>query len=234
MPLKRIGYWFETPGVDSKYPLPQVLQTEYSTEQRNRLSQYLREGSRINQYRGYSWCRFGCGECDEKMGSAELTDGTWVWPEGLAHYVSEHSVSLPAEFVNGIRSRKPLAADAESPVSDEAWVSWAIEQGAVPDFRGWELLNTSWLSQKETQQRLIDAIKQTAYGDLVLPEYDFVFGVAVNKESLECLIELTDGRYVCCRVSEFSRTLVPNVESMREVNSMLEWPRIPAGSDRQH
>jgi len=33
------------------------------------------------------------------MGSCDLTDGTWVSPEGLWHYVDVHSVRLPDEFV---------------------------------------------------------------------------------------------------------------------------------------
>lgn len=230
MLLKRIGYWFETPGEDTRYPLPQLLQADYSTAQRDRLIEYLSQGTRVNQYCGYSWCRFLCGASDEEMGSAELTDGTWVWPEGLAHYVSEHSVRLPTEFVSTIHPNEQAAEVPEPTVSDEFWVSWAIEQGAVPDFRGWELLNTNWLSQKETQERLLDAIRLTAYGEHVLPEYDFIFGVAVNTNSKECLVELTDDRYVCYRVSEFSRDMVPNIVSVRECKSILDWPRIPAGS----
>ena len=42
-----------------------------------------------------SWCRFGCSLAN---GSAELTDGVFIWPEGLAHYVAEHSVALPDDF----------------------------------------------------------------------------------------------------------------------------------------
>lgn len=33
------------------------------------------------------------------MGCTTLTDGKYVWPEGLAHYISEHSVCPPEEFV---------------------------------------------------------------------------------------------------------------------------------------
>ncbi|WP_285639504.1 hypothetical protein [Lentzea sp. NBRC 102530] len=30
---------------------------------------------------------------------ATLTDGTWLWPTDLAHYVRRYNVSVPAEFV---------------------------------------------------------------------------------------------------------------------------------------
>jgi len=47
------------------------------------------------EFAGYSDCRF----CGEPNGTGERTDGTYVWPEGLAHYVTEHNVRLPEEFV---------------------------------------------------------------------------------------------------------------------------------------
>ena len=39
------------------------------------------------------------------MGSRDFSDGAWIWPEGLHHYVEIHSVRLPAEFINHIQSR---------------------------------------------------------------------------------------------------------------------------------
>ena len=43
---------------------------------------------------GYSLCRI----CGVTNGNLELTDGLFVWLEGLGHYVHEHAVRLPAEF----------------------------------------------------------------------------------------------------------------------------------------
>jgi hypothetical protein len=40
---------------------------------------------------GYSWCRFDtCSASRRSLGCCNLTDGTFVWPEGLAHYVRDH------------------------------------------------------------------------------------------------------------------------------------------------
>jgi hypothetical protein len=36
------------------------------------------------------------------MGSRDLTDGIWIWPEGLVHYVETHHLALPAEFMERI------------------------------------------------------------------------------------------------------------------------------------
>ena len=41
----------------------------------------------------------GMPESSKFMGCATLTDGKYVWPEGLAHYVSAHAVRLPEDFV---------------------------------------------------------------------------------------------------------------------------------------
>ena len=49
---------------------------------------------------GYSNCRFGGdGSCPTgpwvNMGCIALTDGEFVWPEGLVHYVEHHAVRPP-------------------------------------------------------------------------------------------------------------------------------------------
>ena len=33
------------------------------------------------------------------LGRSDMTDGVYVWPEGLAHYVEHHNVRLPHQFV---------------------------------------------------------------------------------------------------------------------------------------
>eukprot|EP00904_Undaria_pinnatifida_P009632 jgi/Undpi1/579/HiC_scaffold_10.g04043.m1 len=39
------------------------------------------------------------GRENRLMGCCTLTDGTYVWPEGLAHYLSEHAVRPPDDFI---------------------------------------------------------------------------------------------------------------------------------------
>lgn len=46
-------------------------------------------------YMGYSRCRM----CGEENGDIELSDGVFVWPSGLAHYVAGHGVRRPRRFV---------------------------------------------------------------------------------------------------------------------------------------
>ena len=52
---------------------------------------------RSSGYHEASFCRFACGET--AMGAEDLTDGTYVWPSGLVHYVEQHAVGLPEAFV---------------------------------------------------------------------------------------------------------------------------------------
>jgi hypothetical protein len=66
--------------------------------------------------RGLSPCRL----CGQLNGSAEYTDGTYVWPEGLAHYVMEHDVRLPDEFVSHVRRSHEGFGGSLSPEYDRA------------------------------------------------------------------------------------------------------------------
>ena len=65
---------------------------------------YLRNGAEHIQFRGWSYCRIGCWR--SILGTKDLTDGVWVWPEGLAHYVARHGVRLPDEFVAHARRNR--------------------------------------------------------------------------------------------------------------------------------
>lgn len=60
---------------------------------------YLAAGMVHEMYFGFSWCRIGCRIDPPLMGSKDLSDGTWVWPEALPHYVREHRILLPEAFI---------------------------------------------------------------------------------------------------------------------------------------
>ncbi len=48
-----------------------------------------------------------CPMCEETLGdlTAQRSDGVWVWPASLEHYVSRHNVRLPDRMVEHIRGR---------------------------------------------------------------------------------------------------------------------------------
>ena len=60
------------------------------------------------------------------MGSWDLTDGTWVWPQGLSHYVEVHGVVLPEEFVSHVLSGPvPMKPDPPHTYDFDYWTSWS-------------------------------------------------------------------------------------------------------------
>lgn len=126
--MKLIGYWIRSLS-DPEFPPPQELVTGYDPGTRQLIADYLDSGSIFATYRGISWCRFFC---DHPMGHAELTDGAWVWPQDLSHYVRDHNVRLPDSFIERIRT-KPKPVDIpeggwlhiDPDVS--FWITWCTE-----------------------------------------------------------------------------------------------------------
>jgi hypothetical protein len=109
--LTVIGYWITSLNDDSLFPPQEFVKRSLGAD----VATYLSSGQTYEQYRGCSWCRFQCGISAREMGSRDLTDGTWVWPEGLAHYVESHDVNLPSRFVDHITSGVRPAAHLRSP-----------------------------------------------------------------------------------------------------------------------
>jgi len=115
-PLQLIGYWRTDDDASSEYPHPSDwVDWGWDRDERSVVGGYLASGSLFRAYMGLSPCRI----CGRPNGAAEYTDGTYVWPEGLAHYVDEHAVRLPAEIVSHAMSRSDVLEDAE--VSDAWW-----------------------------------------------------------------------------------------------------------------
>jgi len=126
--MKCIGYWMEN-LLDEDLPLPQEIVGKMSVAVQESLCQYLQRGSVFEKYRGYSWCRFHCGVDEQEMGSREFTDGEWVWPEGLVHYVRMHSVLLPAEFIARAQSGLMVSGVDDNQIpSLDFWREWARQR----------------------------------------------------------------------------------------------------------
>ena len=96
---------------------------------------YLRSGKVFEVWRGYSHCRFRCGVSATKMGDRDLTDGVWIWPEGLVHYVEAHHVPLPAEFVATAQAHHgevpETVIDRTRPIDRAFWNDWYDRQTGV-------------------------------------------------------------------------------------------------------
>ncbi len=94
--LVLIGYWHSADA--PWWPDPAwFIDDAWAPTLRERVLAHLRSGTPLSSAMGASWCRFHCET--RWCGSAEFSDGVYVWPEGLAHYVERHAVRLPDEFV---------------------------------------------------------------------------------------------------------------------------------------
>ena len=119
-PLRLIGYWSSDRDADWPDPRTKVDPT-WDSDEREGVCIYLRHGLVARAYIGPSTCRL----CGSEVGNLELTDGEYVWPEGLAHYVGEHAVRLPHEF---IEHTQQIEQRLESLKIDREW--WR-SQGAM-------------------------------------------------------------------------------------------------------
>lgn len=94
--LRAIGFW-NGPHTPAGWPdITQFIDPSWDADDREFIAGYLSRGVLGRAYMGYSPCRL-CGKKDN--GYCELSDGVYVWPEGLVHYVVDHDVRLPQEFV---------------------------------------------------------------------------------------------------------------------------------------
>lgn len=95
MEQKRIGYW-----PDQKPPL-WAVDNSWDPVERARVVEALKVSSIRTQWMGWSGCRF-CGCVNGS--TCKTFDGTWVFPEGYAHYIEQHGVRPSKEFVDHVLS----------------------------------------------------------------------------------------------------------------------------------
>jgi hypothetical protein len=118
-PLRRIGFWaaIDNPDHDSRWPdVRKFVDPAWNESDRLSAGFYLDRGMSVNAWMGCSSCRF----CGTNNGCEDLTDGTYLWPEGLAHYIREHQVRLPDEFIHHMYAE--TARLEQLPVDDDWWV----------------------------------------------------------------------------------------------------------------
>lgn len=118
-----IGYWNNSHDDYPEYPLP-VTQNSSSVDRElyNKIADYLDSGSPVNSYRGSSVCR--C--CGKNIGNNERCDDKYVWPIGLSHYVREHYIVLPDEFIKHILGNVGYEAYSGNLIKTDLsfWIKW--------------------------------------------------------------------------------------------------------------
>lgn len=125
--LIAIGLWHSPQEPDM--PHPSVLVDELWDEaEKQAVIEHLKAGYALPYpYAGKSWCRFNCGETE--MGNRDFSDGYYLWPEGLLHYIQHHAVRLPNEVAQKMLS---------TPV-----VKYNFESSFSVDIEYWKILNTN-------------------------------------------------------------------------------------------
>lgn len=105
---KHIGFWaanadpdadeYQAKGTLLPWPADHVDES-WNKAKRDIVVKYLKEADDVEFWRGFSFCRLGCGK---GQGTTDKGDGTYVWPAGFAHYVEAHGVRPPDEFVDHV------------------------------------------------------------------------------------------------------------------------------------
>jgi hypothetical protein len=127
---KLIGYWNDEENIYPYYPLPQNLEkyvvgNAFDSAVEKIICDFLKSGDETNFYRGSSKCRI----CRKPLGSHERTIGDWIWPDGLDHYVSEHKIILPFEFLSIIPdidiTKQNYNTISQTSIDDSFWKEWS-------------------------------------------------------------------------------------------------------------
>ena len=114
MVLVLIGCWRNE--THPEWPDPaDLVDLAWDEDERHSAGLYLASGTTARTWMGRSTCRL----CGQPNGAADFADGSFIWPEGLAHYVSEHAVRLPRRIVDHAVRR--LQEIEDQPVDDEWW-----------------------------------------------------------------------------------------------------------------
>jgi len=147
MIINMIGFW---PPEFTDSP-PYFILDKTNEYDREGMISYLESGFKIIDWFGYSFCRFNCGTSGMEMGVYDVTDGEWVWPQGLIHYIDKHNIDLPVEFISKVKSE-----NYSMNISDAMMRLLLIEKKnlekdhAIPSVIKYSsLLWKEWLKQKE-------------------------------------------------------------------------------------
>ena len=124
--LTAIGYWKSCYQPELPDPAD-FINSDWDSNERKKVIEHLQKSPTIAEWMGISWCRFRCGEIN--LGAKCLTDGVYIYPEGLIHYILKHNLKLPESFTTNILSYKgefkPI--DYKNVDIDYSW--WKNEKG---------------------------------------------------------------------------------------------------------
>jgi hypothetical protein len=124
--LIAIGYWKSI--YENDFPDPAKFEDiNWKLNEKFKIIKHIENGKSVASWMGVSWCRFRCGE--NNMGNRCLTDGKYLFPEKLTHYIKEHNIRLPIEFTNHVLNyeKTEILTDLREYEIDYSW--WKKEVG---------------------------------------------------------------------------------------------------------
>lgn len=131
--LFAIGYWHEDYLDYLPNPNDLINNGFWQNKDKTRVIDYLKSADIQSQYQGHSYCRIKNGPEDSAMGSADLSDGYWIWPEGLWVYVNYYDVMLPEDFIVYMQKCDYIPGSLcfedirNSNKSFDYWIKWSLE-----------------------------------------------------------------------------------------------------------
>lgn len=172
-----IGYWLRD-LTDERYCAPQEVVGNLPPDVRTKLADYLDAGitDRFLTQFGFSWCRFFCGVAGTQMGSRELTDGFWIWPQGLSHYVREHGILLPDQFIAHVLAQEgpPVSSEDFSgflgPPSMALWVEWCASHRSPAFLRSLRRARAEAEAQAEAEAEARAEVAAREHIEKAVPE----------------------------------------------------------------
>ncbi len=90
-------------ALDTRPDVRNFIDPGWDPKRRDAVIRYLEAGKRGESWMVYSTCRI-CGF--DQNGTCDMTDDVYIWPEGFAHYLREHAVRPPVDFVKHALRRR--------------------------------------------------------------------------------------------------------------------------------
>jgi hypothetical protein len=100
---KHLGYWARNLK-DNPHNLPwpgDFIDLNWNPTERDLVVNYLERPWCTDFYYGFSPCRL----CKQLLASGDPFDGIYTWPKGFSHYLKQHNVKPPQEFIDHATGR---------------------------------------------------------------------------------------------------------------------------------
>ncbi|MFY4717717.1 hypothetical protein [Streptomyces sp. LaBMicrA B280] len=208
--IKRVGFFTELGGhSDASGPAPSLRDSTRVAGQwdEDQVVAYLESSTEIYSTMGAERDII-TGDVWIPGAGSLVTDGAWLWPVELAHYVRHHHVALPADFVDHIRANgyasPALSREQALEVFNEYFDRDASDDSAAPGSALRPYF--TWYSPTLTGATGRELVKQlgTAGLSVAHPLTDAVFGFGETAEGTKepfmggpglLTASLADGKY---------------------------------------